>query len=143
MKVIDKFTTLSEIENTEQVNLVLEGLVSDQLSVESLTAYLNSVNLYSMFVGNLCIGFYSAEDCTDSVEVHAYIFPTCRKHSLSALRHITRSQTKPIKTSVYGTHLHVFKFLQRLGFIHTGTHSQVLTKNGIKYDVWDLLYKES
>ncbi|MGL5016409.1 MAG: hypothetical protein ACRC6V_19345 [Bacteroidales bacterium] len=125
------------------MHYVIDNIVSEEIPKLAWLVYLNSVDLYEMVVNDSSIGFYSFEDEDDYVEIHLYIFPSGRKHSMSAMRHIIRSQTKPIKTSVYGTHEYVFKIAQRLGFEHTDTCIDNITKNGVKYDVWDLIYKEN
>lgn len=125
------------------MHYVIDNLVSDEIPKTDWLQYLNSVSLYDILVDNVSIGFYSFEEEEDAVEIHLYIFPSGRRHSMSAMRHIIRSQTKPIKTSVYGTHRYVFKIAQRLGFVHTDTYRNNITKGGIKYDVWDLIYKEN
>lgn len=129
----------SLINDTCFKDLIQETLDDRLLYIEALDLLKHS-QLFSLMKGDARIGFYSIDDLGDSVEAHAYIYKSYRKHSLSALRHIIRSQSKTIKTSVYGTHLHVLKFLTRIGFVVTDTFCDALVKHGKSYDVVELRY---
>lgn len=119
--------------------LIKETLDDRLLYIEGLEIIKRS-QLYGLYQGDLLVGFYSLDDYGDCVEVHVYIFKSCRRYSLGAFRHIFAIQDKHIKTSVYGTHLHVVNFLKRLGFLVIGTLNDELVKNGKTYDVTELLY---
>lgn len=119
---------------------LIQETVDDRLLYIEALELLKHSQLFSLTEGDACIGFYSIDDLDDSVEAHAYILKSYRKYSLSALRHIIASQDKNIKTSVYGSHLHVLKFLTRVGFVVTNTLCNALVKHGKTYDVVELLY---
>lgn len=119
---------------------LIQETLDDRLLYTEALELLKHSQLFSLAEGDARIGFYSIDDLGDSVEAHAYIYKSYRKHSLSALRYIIASQDKNIKTSVYGTHLHVLKFLTKVGFKVTDTLCNALVKYGKSYDVIELLY---
>lgn len=126
--------------NDSHFEELINETLDDRLIYKEGLEFLKQSQLFALYKGDVLIGFYSVDDLRDSVEAHAYIFKSYRKYSLSALRFIIASQDKNIKTSVYGTHMHVLKFLQRVGFAVTGTLHGALVKNGKSYDVVELLY---
>lgn len=93
--------------------------------------------IYLTLTGETVIGFYTIDLYEDSVEAHAYILPSQRKHSLSVLRHIIDTYPN-IETSVYGTHKHVLKFLLRKGFTIRETLEGALVKDKEVHTVWTL-----
>ncbi|MGL5014081.1 MAG: hypothetical protein ACRC6V_07315 [Bacteroidales bacterium] len=119
---------------------MIDETLDDRLLYTEGLEYLSQSELMALYKNEVLIGFYSLDDLGDCVEAHAYIFKGCRKHSLEALRFIIASQSKDIKTSVYGTHLHVLKFLNKVGFTLTGTLKDALMKGGKLYDVVELIY---
>lgn len=120
---------------------VIKETLDDRLIYNDGLESLKSSQIYALYAGDAQIGFFTLDDLNDCVEAHAYIFSDHRRHSIKALRYIVASQSKPIKTSVYGTHLHVVKFLHKLGFITTNVLSDALVKGGKSYDVVELFYK--
>ncbi|MGL5013657.1 MAG: hypothetical protein ACRC6V_05115 [Bacteroidales bacterium] len=120
---------------------VIKETLDDRLIYNDGLESLKSSQLFALYAGDAQIGFFSIDDLNDCVEAHAYVFRDYRKHSISALRYIVASQDKPIKTSVYGTHQHVIKFLQKMGFITVETLPSALMKGGELYDVVELFYK--
>lgn len=119
---------------------VIDETLDDRLIYNEGLEFLKQSQLIALYKGDIMIGFYSLDDLGDCVEAHAYIFKKYRRYSVAALRFIIKSQNKHIKTSVYGTHLHILKFLTKIGFTITGILSNVLVKNGHTYDVVNLLY---
>lgn len=119
---------------------LFDETIDDRIVYKEGLELLAESRLIGLYKNKQLIGFYSLDDLGDSVEAHAYIFKGCRRYSLEALRYIIESQDKDIKTSVYGTHLHVLNFLTRVGFVETGVLKDALVKNGKVYDVVELIY---
>lgn len=119
---------------------VIKETLDDRLIYNDGLESLQNSQLFVLYTGDVRVGFYSIDDLGDTVEAHAYIFQDYRRHSIKALRHIIASQDKPIKTSVYGSHQHVAKFLIKVGFKLTNILDKALVRNGETYDVLELLY---
>lgn len=132
--------SLNSLVNETCFEQVIQETLDDRLLYIEALDILKHSQLFSLMKGDACIGFYSIDDLGDSVEAHAYIYNNYRNHSLAALRYIIKSQSKNIKTSVYGTHLHVLKFLTKVGFVVTDTFCNALIRHGKSYDVVELLY---
>lgn len=119
---------------------VIKETLDDRLIYNDGLESLQNSQLFVLYTGDVRVGFYSIDDLGDAVEAHAYIFQDCRRHSIKALRHIIASQDKPIKTSVYGSHQHVVKFLIKVGFKITNILDKALVRHGETYDVLGLIY---
>lgn len=138
--MIDKSVSIEFLQKLPLFKELIDETLDDRLIYNEGLEFLQQSHLLALYKGDHMIGFYSLDDLGDFVEAHAYIFKSCRKYSLEALRYIVASQSKDIKTSVYGTHLHVLKFLHRLGFTTTGTLNNALVKDGKTYNVIELFY---
>lgn len=121
---------------------LFEETIDDRIVYKEGLKLLAESRLIGLYKNGQLVGFYSLDDLGGSVEAHAYIFKGYRRHSLEALRYIIASQDKDIKTSVYGSHPHVLKFLTRTGFAITGVLKDALIKNGKVYDVVELIYNK-
>lgn len=119
---------------------MLGGLKDDRFPISDIEEYLKSktVKLYKLTVKGEYVGFFSVE-WDGMPEAHAYILPKARRHSMSALRYMERSIPKPVLTSVYGTHKHVYAILKRMGFMDVGIREGVYHKNGKQYDIYFLM----
>ena len=119
---------------------VIKETLDDRLIYNDGLESLQNSQLFVLYTGDVRIGFYSIDDLGYAVEAHAYIFHDYRRHSIQALRHIIASQDKPIKTSVYGSHQHVVRFLTKVGFKITNILDKALVRHGETYDVLELIY---
>lgn len=137
-----KHVSISLEELSQDFNFVkvIKETLDDRLIYNDGIKALQNSQLFALYTGDVRVGFFTVDDLGFVVEAHAYIFPDHRRHSIKALRHIIASQNKPIKTSVYGTHQHVFKFLTKVGFKLTNILDKALVRHGETYDVWELLY---
>ena len=117
---------------------VIKETVDDRLLYREGLEILSHSQLYQLLEGEKVIGFYTVDDEGDSEEIHVYIYPEHRRYSLRVFRYIKSHQSKPITTTVYGTHFHVCKFLTRIGFTITGVQLNKLVKNGNQHHVWEL-----
>ncbi|MGL5582276.1 MAG: GNAT family N-acetyltransferase [Cetobacterium sp.] len=134
------FIELEALQDNPNFKEVVNGVLDDRLTFKDGLESLRGSKLFSLTEGGDLVGFYSEDELEGCVEIHMYMFQEHRRHSLRALRHIFKSQTGNIKTSVYGTHLHVVTFLKRLGFEVTNILEECLVKNGETYDVLELLF---
>lgn len=125
------------IYNRELLNLLLQTC-DDRYSEEDCIAAISQSQVYLVYKGEVLCGFYTIEPSHDSVEAHAYILERSRRYSLAVLRHIINLNRCSITTSVYGTHKHVLKFLERVGFLTVDTLKDALLKEGELHDVWIL-----
>ncbi|MGL5014180.1 MAG: hypothetical protein ACRC6V_07820 [Bacteroidales bacterium] len=119
---------------------VIKETLDDRLIYNDGLESLQNSQLFALYTGDVRVGFYSIDDLGEAVEAHAYIFQGYRKYSIQALRHIISSQDKHIKTSVYGSHRHVVKFLTKVGFKITNILDKALVRHGETYDVLELIY---
>lgn len=119
---------------------VIKETLDDRLIYNDGLESLQNSQLFVLYTGDVRVGFYSIDDLGDAVEAHAYLFQDYRRYSIKALRHIIASQDKPIKTSVYGSHQHVVKFLTKVGFKITNILDKALVRHGETYDVLELIY---
>lgn len=131
---------LSDLIKSTNFEKVVNETLDDRIIYKEGLEILEHSQLFLLIKGDVSIGFYSIDDLGDCVEAHAYIYKSYRRHSLEALRFIIDSQSKGIKTSVYGTHQHVINFLTKLGFTITDKLTNALVKNGKTYDVVELFY---
>lgn len=138
--MISKSVSIEFLQKVPLFKDLIDETLDDRLIYNEGLEFLKQSQLIALYKGDQLIGFYSLDDLGDCVEAHAYIFKSCRKYSIEALRYIIASQSKDIKTSVYGTHLHVLKFLTKVGFVITDTLNNALVKNGNTYDVVGLIY---
>lgn len=138
--MIEQNVSIEFLQDQPLFKELIEETLDDRLLYNEGLEYLKQSQLMALYKNNSLVGFYSLDDLGDCVEAHAYIFKSYRKHSLEALRFIIASQSRDIKTSVYGTHLHVLKFLTKIGFAVTGTLKNVLCKGGTLHDVVELIY---
>lgn len=138
--MIDKNVSIEFLQKQPLFKDLIDETLDDRLLYNEGLELLGQSQLIALYKEDVLIGFYSLDDLGDCVEAHAYIFKGCRRHSLEALRFIIASQSKDIKTSVYGTHLHVLKFLTKAGFTPIGTLKDALKKGGELHDVVELLY---
>lgn len=126
-------TSFNGIPKDDEYEAVLDGLLDDRSSFWEIESYLQSCELFKLYAGKEYIGFYSVEN---GREIHFYILPSQRKHSIRALKYVESITPKPISTSVYGTHTHVTKLLQRMGFQLVGVQSKAYLKDGNYYAVY-------
>lgn len=131
---------LEILQENPNFEVVVNGVLDDRLTFKDGLESLRGSSLFSLTENGELVGFYSEDGLEGCVEIHMYMFPQHRRYSLRALRHIFKSKTGNIKTSVYGTHLHVVTFLKRLGFEVTGTLKDALIKDNKAYDVLELLF---
>lgn len=138
--MISKSVSIEFLQKQPLFKALIDETLDDRLLYNEGLEFLKQSQLVGLWKDDQMIGFYSLDDLGDCVEAHAYIFKGCRNYSLEALRYIIASQSKDIKTSVYGTHLHVLKFLTKIGFTITGTLKDALKKDGDLFDVVELIY---
>ncbi|MGL5012698.1 MAG: hypothetical protein ACRC6V_00190 [Bacteroidales bacterium] len=138
--MISKSVSIEFLQNQPSFKELIEETLDDRLIYKEGLEVLSQSHLIILYKGDQAVGFYSLDDLGDCVEAHAYIFKSYRKYSLEALRFIIASQSKDIKTSVYGTHLHVLKFLTKVGFTITDILDNALVKNGTTHNVIELIY---
>ena len=138
--MISKKVNLEFLQEHPQFKEVVKETLDDRLKYIEGLEIIKRSQLYGLYKGDSLVGFYTLDDYVEYVEIHVYMFKNSRKYSLEAFRHIFANQNNHIKTSVYGTHLHVITFLKRLGFVIIGTLKNELTKNNNTYDVTELLY---
>lgn len=131
-----RFDFLQIIYNIDLLNLLFNTRDDRLTELDCLNSIKDS-ELYLVNTEGTTVGFYTIDHLENSVEAHAYILPKQRKHSLSVLRHIINTYPN-IDTSVYGTHPHVLKFLQRKGFKITKVLEDSLVKNNETHPVWVL-----
>lgn len=125
------------IYNIDLLKLLLQTC-DDRFSEEDCIEAISQSQVYLVYKGEVLCGFYTIEPSFESVEAHAYILESSRKYSLAVLRHIINLYRCSITTSVYGTHKHVLKFLERVGFLTVDTLKNALLKDGEFHDVWIL-----
>ncbi|MGL5014604.1 MAG: GNAT family N-acetyltransferase [Bacteroidales bacterium] len=125
------------IYNRELLNLLLHTC-DDRFSEEDCIEAISQSQVYLVYKGEVLCGFYTIDPSPESVEAHAYLLKQHRRHSLAVLRHIINLYRCSITTSVYGTHKHVLKFLERVGFLTVDTLKDALLKEGELHDVWIL-----
>ena len=138
--MISKQVNLESLQEYAQFEEVVKETLDDRLKYIEGLEIIKRSQLYGLYKGDSLVGFYTSDDYVEYVEIHVYMFKNSRRYSLEAFRHIFSNQNNHIKTSVYGTHLHVIEFLKRLGFVIIGTLKNELTKNNNTYDVTELLY---
>lgn len=138
--MISKSVSIEFLQKQPLFKDLIDETLDDRLLYSEGLEFIKQSQLIALFKKDELVGFYTLDELGDCVEAHAYIFKNHRKYSLEALRYIISSQSKDIKTSVYGTHLHVQKFLTRAGFVYSGTLKDALMKGGELYDVVELLY---
>ena len=136
-------TTVEELESNPLFEKVVKETMDDRLLYREAIELIKKSQLFSLKIEGVIIGFYSLDDLENCVEIHFYIYTPYRKHSLYALRRVMESQERDIKTSVYGTHFHVVKFLTKKGFKVTDVLMNTLVKHGKTYNVFELYYKQS
>lgn len=138
--MISERVDFDSIPKTPSYEEMIGGLIDDRLSFFHIEGYLKSdkVELFKLTKDGEYIGFYSVERGVVP-EIHAFILPEARRHSINALRHIKRVLPGPILTSVYGTHMHVYKVLQRLGFEYLNTEYNAYLKDGVYHNVYFLI----
>ncbi len=134
---------LEELQSDERFVDLIKETMDDRLIYREALESLKSSQLFALYVGEVLIGFYSLDSLPDGVEIHVYIYPGLRKHSLSVFRYLNRAYDTTIHTRVYVTHPHVKEFLTRLGFVVTDTLLNLLVKHNKPWPVWVLkLHKE-
>lgn len=138
--MISNSVNIEFLQKQEGFEEVIKETLDDRLKYIDGLEILKSSQLYGLYKGDSLVGFYSVDDFIDCVEAHVYMFKTHRRYSLEALRLVVASQNKHIKTSVYGTHTHIVKFLQRLGFTPFNIIKDGVMKNDKLYDVTELLF---
>lgn len=132
--------SLSELILNKELLQLLFDTADDRFSEIECIRALERSQIHFITKGDALCGFYTTELLNGSTEAHAYLLPQYRQYSLNVLRHIINSYDS-ITTSVYGTHSHVLKFLQRKGFVITNTLKDALIKNNKTYDVWVLSFR--
>lgn len=138
MIISSQINFLQLLYNVELLNLLF-SVGDDRYTKQDCIDAIQHSQIYTVYSGDILCGFYTVDEGTDdSVEIHSYILPDKRRYSLNILRHIEKTFRCPITTSVYGTHTHVFRFLTRLGFVHTKTLEKVLLKDGETHDLFFL-----
>lgn len=134
----------SHVVNDDKMSEMLEGVVTDNVSVAVALQYLEKdVDMYGLLVKGSIIGYFSVDyNCVPGyVECHAYIYPESRRHSVKALKALTdflHNLGHRIQTSVLGNFPHVLKLLKSIGFSITEVEDSAFTKNGISYPVFHL-----
>lgn len=132
--------SLLDLKCNENFEKVVKETLDDRILYREGLDSLQKSQLYSLVKGDITVGFYSVDILCGCVEIHVYIFSQYRKYSLKALRYIFSLQNGNIKTSVYGTHLHIVHFLHKLGFATTNILKDALVKGGKTYDVVELFF---
>lgn len=118
------------------------GMVHDECGLTDVLRDLCKSELHQAYFDGENIGFLTVDrHSSDVIEVHAFINPDSRKHSLAALREIDRAHPESILTSVWGTHPHACIIAKRMGFKHCHTEVNDIIKGGVAYDM-DYFYKE-
>lgn len=132
--------SLLELMCNENFEKVVKETLDDRILYREGLDSLQKSQLFSLVKGDVTVGFYSVDILSGCVEIHVYMFSPYRKYSLKALRYIFSLQHGDIKTSVYGTHLHIVHFLCKLGFTVTDVLENALVKNGKTYNVVELFF---
>lgn len=118
------------------------GMVHDETTLNEVLHDISNSTLHQMFYKGENIGFITVDRQSSTlVEVHGFINPASRGHSIAALRAIDRAYPDSIVTSVWGTHPHACIIAKRLGFKHIHTEEGELLKGGQAYNI-DYFYKE-
>lgn len=112
------------------------GLVHDETSLIDKLKEISELELHQIYHNESNIGFFTVERHSSKlIEVHAYINPDSRRYSIAALKEMDAGNPESIATSVWGTHSHVEKVLERMGFKHDYTEEGELLKGGKVYDI--------
>lgn len=127
---------LSDI-NYEEYRDVIEEILEDGISFDTFCAYLEDTNKYKFTWSGKEIGFFTEEVKPDGVEIHFVIKPSFRKYSMNAFRYVNNLYKKDtILTSVFATHSHVCKVLEKIGFKLDKTEKDYYLREGNTYDVF-------
>ena len=122
---------------------VFDMLHHDTLNIEDIVDELTNIDTLAISVEGRTIGIFTLEDKglfngNRAVEVHAYILPSCRQHSLKALRKlrdwiINGSQYTTILTMVPDYCEPYRAVLERIGFKEFIHEDNLVTKDGVSY----------
>lgn len=127
---------LSDIDY-EDYRGVIEEVLEDEISFDTFCNYLEGVNKYKFTWSGTEIGFFTEEPKSDGVEIHFMIKPDFRKYSMSAFRYVSNLHKKDtIFTSVFATHNHVCKVLEKIGFVLYKTEKDYYLRDSNSYDVF-------
>ena len=129
--------SFEELILNKDLSNLLYSTKDDRYTEQDCIESIKHSQIYLTLTGETVIGFYTIDPLENSVEAHAYILPSQRKHSLSVLRHIINTYPN-IETSVYGTHVHVLKFLLKKNFVVKETLEDALVKDKESHAVWVL-----
>ncbi|MGL5013093.1 MAG: hypothetical protein ACRC6V_02225 [Bacteroidales bacterium] len=137
-----KVVSFAELDKSIGFWETIFGVVHDECTLQDVLSSLCECELHQIYADDTVVGFFTADrQSSKLVEIHAFIYPQFRQHSIDALREMERSWDCSIVTSVWGTHPHAAKILTRMGFVHIETEEDEVRKCGNLYNI-DYFYKE-
>lgn len=137
-----KIVSFEELDKSIGFWETIFGVVHDECTLQDVLSSLCEDELHQIYADDTVVGFFTVDrQSSILVEIHAFVYPQYRRHSVEALRVMDRSYNCSIVTSVWGTHPHTDKLLTRMGFVHIETEEGEVCKGGKVYDI-NYFYKE-